>query len=261
MHSAIYTGSISHQRKGHAANGFRYSLFMLYLDLDEVDTLFDDYWLWSARGPAPARFNRSHHYGPDDVPLKDAILDLVEEHTGNRPAGRVRLLTHLSYFGYCFNPLSIYYCFDTNEELQDVVLEVSNTPWGDQHCYVLGADDNLSQHHHRYSFAKDFHVSPFMPLDMEYGCRLTPPAERLYVGLDNYRDGAKVFGSHLALERRELNHRSMAATLARDPLMTLRVVTLIHWQALKLWVKRAPYYSYIRRTDKNSEKQGLMHNG
>lgn len=257
MHSAIYKGSISHKRRGKSANRFRYSLFMMLLDLDELDTVFDDYWFWSTKGAALARLRRSDHYGDPSRPLKDCVRDLVAAKTGQRPAGRIELLTHLSYFGHCFNPLSVYYCYDEHDDLHDVVLEVSNTPWGDQHCYVLGHNDNLSRQHHRYAFNKDFHVSPFMPLDMEYACRLTPPSDRLYIALDNYREGDKVFGSHLTLDRKPLTHKNMALTLARDPLMTLRVVGLIHWQALKLWLKRAPYYSYTRK----SEKEGLIHNG
>jgi len=254
MHSAIYKGSISHRRRGKSANAFRYSLFMMLLDLDELPTVFDDYWFWSAQRAAPARFRRADHYGDPSRSLDECIRELVEHQTGERPAGRIELLTHLSYFGHCFNPLSIYYCYDDADALRDVVLEVSNTPWGEQHCYVLGHGDNLSRRYHRYAFNKDFHVSPFMPLDMEYACRLTPPGERLYVALDNYREGDKVFGSHLALEREPLTHKSMALALVRDPLVTLRVVALIHWQALKLWLKRAPYYSYTGKR----EKEGLM---
>ena len=257
MHSAIYKGSISHKRRGQSANGFRYSLFMVLLDLDELDTVFDGYWFWSTKRAAPARFRRRDHYGDPARPLADCIRELVATRTGKRPSGRIELLTHLSYFGHCFNPLSVYYCYDKDGELHDTVLEVSNTPWGEQHCYVLGHDDNLSRKHHRYAFSKDFHVSPFMPLDMEYACRLTPPGQILYMALDNYHKGDKVFGSHLTLERKPLSHANMALALVSDPLITLRVVGLIHWQALKLWLKRAPYYSYTRK----SEKEGLTHNG
>lgn len=252
MHSCIYRGTIGHTRRGEATNAFSYSLFMMLLDLDEIDTLFDPYWLWSAKRPAIARFRRKDHYGAPEMPLADTIRDLVAEKTGHRPLGPVRLLTHLSYFGRCFNPISVYYCYDERNELQDVVLEVSNTPWGEQHCYVLGQGDNESEKHHRYSFDKAFHVSPFLPMDMQYRCRLTPPADNLYIALDNYREETKVFGSHLTLERREITQGAMATTLMRDPLMTFKVVSLIHWQALKLWLKRATYYDHPNK--KNNAK-------
>lgn len=264
MHSCIYKGSISHSRRGHAANAFRYSLFMMLLDLDELETLFDPFWLWSARRAAVARFRREDHYGDPQTSLATSIRDLVEDSTGRRPHS-VRLLTHLSYFGHCFNPLSVYYCYDDQNTLQDVVLEVSNTPWGEQHCYVLANENNEAQTGHRYSFDKDFHVSPFLPMDMQYRCRLTPPADSLYIALDNHRDGSKIFGSHLALERKEITHASMATTLLRDPLMTFRVVALIHWQALRLWLKRATYYTHPSKNKTESQQkeqtEGLRHHG
>ncbi len=256
QNSCLYEGTISHQRIGHAANAFSYSLFMVLLDLDEVETIFDDYWFWSARRPAIARFRRSDHYGKPEQPLAETIRTLVASSTGTRPEGSIRLLTHLSYFGHCFNPLSIYYCFDQNERLQDVVLEVSNTPWGEQHCYVLGHDDNLATKSHHFRFNKDFHVSPFLPMEMQYNCRFTDPSEQLYVSLDNYSDDRKVFGSKLALRRREMTHANMAAALLRDPLMTLRVVALIHWQAAKLWLKRAPIFNHPSKNNKESLQNG-----
>ena len=217
---------------------------MLYLDLDELDHVFDGHWFWSTSRPAPARFRRSDHIGPPDEPLAMTVKAKIARHTGRAAPESVRILTHLAYFGHCFNPLSVYYAYDSGNRLQDVVLEVSNTPWGEQHCYVLSAEDNLSRRFHRFRFAKDFHVSPFLPMDMEYRCRLTEPGDGLYLSLDNYKAGKKVFGSQLALERREINSRNLAAALATDPFITLRVMTLIHWQAARLWLKRARFYDH-----------------
>jgi len=217
---------------------------MMLLDLDELDTVFDRYWLWSANHPAFARFRRNDHHGDPSQSLRASINDLVKEKTGRPVTGPIRLLTHLSYLGYCFNPLSVYYCFDTDGNLQDTVLEVSNTPWGQQHCYVLSAEDNRSTRYYNYCFAKDFHVSPFLAMDMTYKCRFTPPQDQLYLALNNYKDNERIFSSQLALERQEINSANMAGVLIRDPLMTLRVTTLIHWQAAKLWAKRVPYIPY-----------------
>ena len=242
--SCIYKGLVKHARYTPARNEFQYSLFMLLLDLDELDTLFEKYWLWSAQHPAFARFRRNDHFGDAREPLRTTISNLVADKTGRQVTGPIRLLTHLSYMGYCFNPLSIYYCFDADNKLQDTVLEVSNTPWGQQHCYVLSAEENRSHRHYSYRFAKDFHVSPFLTMDMIYKCRLTPPQDKLFMALDNYKDDKRIFTSQLALERREINSANMAGVLIRDPLMTLRVVTLIHWQAAKLWAKRVPYIPY-----------------
>lgn len=265
MKSCIYKGTISHSRRGQTRNSFSYSLYMLWLDLAELDSLFKPYWLWSASGPALARFRREDHFGDPSVPLDSCIRDLVAKHTGERPDGPVRLLTHLSYFGYCFNPLSVYYCYDTTETLQSVVLEVSNTPWNEQHCYVLSSQNCSSKQFHHYRFAKEFHVSPFLPMDMHYNCRLVPPDDRLYLALDNHRDGSKVFGTHLALDRQPINSRTMALALAANPLMTLKVTSLIHWQALRLWTKRAPYYRHTPpvtpEQEPTTKERGIPHHG
>jgi uncharacterized protein len=244
MHSCIYQGQLSHRRFGHARNDFRYRLFMLYVDLAELDTLFDGYWLWSTKGPAPARFHRADHHGDPGTPLDTSIRDLVAQQAGFRPAGPIRLLTHLRYFGYGFNPLSAYYCFDGDGAVSAVVLEVSNMPWREMHPYVLTAGTPVKNGGRRYEFAKAFHVSPFLPPDMNYRCTTAPPAGRLTLALENWRQDRRVFDAHLNLDRLPITAGNLARMLATDPLVTLRVTALIHWQALKLWRKKAPLYDH-----------------
>jgi len=244
MHSCIYAGSVRHRRFLPVVNEFRYSIFMMYLDLAELEHVFDRFWLWSARRPALAWFRRSDHFGEPDEPLDRSIRDLVAARTGRRPAGPVRLLTHLRYFGYCFNPVSFYYCFDAAGAIEQVVMEVNNTPWGETHCYVLprqSAEDGSAAM--TFEFEKAFHVSPFLPMDMAYRSRLTAPGETLFAGIENWRGGRKVFDAHLALGRKPISRANLARQLALDPLVTGRVISLIMWQAMKLWVKRAPYHS------------------
>lgn len=242
MHSCIYHGQVSHRRFDPVRHDFRYSLFMMYVDLAELDHLFDRYWFWSASSPAIARFSRSDHCGDAATPLDRTIRDLVEAQAGFRPSGPIRLLTHLRYFGYSFNPMSAYYCFDEGGTLEAVVLEVSNMPWRQMHPYVLTGGRPIANNGIRFEFAKTFHVSPFMPLDMRYVCKLAPPGERLALALENWRDGARRFDAHLRFERQAISSASLARVLATDPFATLRVASLIHWQALKLWRKRAPVY-------------------
>ena len=242
MHSCIYQGRVSHRRFHPVRHDFRYSMFMMYVDLAEIDQLFDGYWFWSARSPALARFKRSDHCGDAAIPLDTTIRDLVEAQAGFRPSGPIRLLTHFRYFGYNFNPMSAYYCFDKNETLEAVVLEVSNMPWRQMHPYVLSGGRPIANNGIRFEFAKTFHVSPFMPLDMRYVCKLAPPGERLALTLENWRGVTRGFDAHLSFERQDISSASLARVLATDPFATLRVTSLIHWQALKLWRKRAPIY-------------------
>ena len=116
MNSAIFEGQVRHRRTQPTGHEFVYRLFMMYLDLSELDTVFKNRWFWSARRSALARFRRENHLGDKSVSLDKAVRDLVETETGSRPRGPVRLLTNLSYFGYCFNPVSFYYCFDADDQ-------------------------------------------------------------------------------------------------------------------------------------------------
>ena len=244
MDSCIYEGRVRHTRKKPVTHKFNYRLFMMYLDLDELPTLFSRRWFWSASRPALARFRRDDHLGPIDKPLADVIRDLVERSTGKRPEGPVRLLTNLSYFGYCFNPVSFYYCFAADgETVEFIVPEVNNTPWGERDTYVLdcqhGGAKALSW---RFSPEKKMHVSPFMPMDVEYDWVLPKPTDRLSVYMANAENGTRIFDAAMHLNRKAITGWSLARVLLRFPLMTTKIIFAIHWEALRLWVKRCPLY-------------------
>lgn len=246
MHSAIYEGWVRHRRSAPVANAFRYRLFMLYLDLAELPRVFAGTPLYSNEGRACARFRRADHLGPADQPLDDAVRALVANRLHRPISGPVRLLTHLEYFRYRFNPVSFYYCFSSDAaRLEAIVAEINNTPWNEQHCYVLdcaSANPGVA----RFSFDKDFHVSPFMGMRQRYDWRFTAPGERLAVHMNNLERGDKLFDATLMLTRQPLTPRALNLALVRFPLMTARVIAAIHWQALKLWLKRCPYHPHPR---------------
>ena len=170
MKSCIYTGQVRHRRFEPTHHMFSYKLFMMYVDLAELPKLFNRRWFWSNNKFSLAWFRREDHFGKHGVKLDESIRQLVQKETGKRPRGPVRLLTHFRYFGFCFNPVSFYYCFDeADAHVETIVAEVNNTPWNDQHCYVLSENKNEGNtRNKRYRFGKDFHVSPFMDMNIDY---------------------------------------------------------------------------------------------
>jgi uncharacterized protein len=243
--NALYEGWVGHRRLRPVEHRFRYRVFMAYLDLDAVPQRVGPSWLWSTRHPALVRFRRADYLGDARIPPADAVRALVAERTGARPAGPVRLLTNLRCLGHLFNPVSFYYCFHRDgDRLEAVVAEVTNTPWGERHAYVLGALDDRGAVHERVD--KVFHVSPFMAMDHEYELSLTAPGPRVGVEIVSRRDGEVHFDASLQLERRALDPAGLRRVLRRQPAPTLAVVTRIYANAARLKLKGAPYFSHPR---------------
>ena len=257
MHSGIYEGTIRHRRFRPRPNMFEYRLFLMYLDLSELPTLFDIHPLWSVEKFNLACFRRRDHFGDPSVPLDQSVRDLVEERLGERPDGPIRLLTHLRYFGHCFNPASFYYCYDQGgSRLVSVVVEIHNTPWGERHCYVCGPEQNEhpSKQWRRHRFAKTFHVSPFIDMDISYDWRFREPADAINVHMIDYQAEERLFDASLALKRREISRSALSRLLIRYPLMTAKVVFLIYWQALRLVLKRTPFFAHPQKRDPKVER-------
>ncbi len=250
---------------------------MVYLDLDELPSVFDSIPGWSARRRALAEFRRSDHFGDPGESLRESLEALLRSRGISPPGGPIRLLTHLRYAGFVFNPVSFYYCFpsDLNAgEPEVIVAEVDNTPWGERHLYVL---PRARAEHARgasamgpsamgssvvastWEFDKAFHVSPFMPMAQRYRWRFEVPRERIRVEMLNLpaaEPGSheRSFEAHLDLERRALTPTNCLRTLAAFPWMTGKVFAGIYWNALRLWLKGTPFFSHPRG---NSEPQGV----
>lgn len=244
--SAVYEGWVRHRRFEPVAHSFRYRLFLMYLDLEELPGVLDPYPLFSARHAAPAHFCRDDFMGDSDHPLAECARDAVEAQTGNRPAGPVRLLANLRYLGHVFNPVSFYYCFDAGgERVEAIVADVNNIPWGERHPYVLARGSRrgavLSD-----ELDKDLHVSPLMGMDQTYAFRAGEPGERLSVHIESRPTGeqGKAFDATLSLRRHELSRARLAGMMARYPAMSLQTVAKIYSQSLRLKLKGARYFPH-----------------
>ena len=244
--SCVYEGWVRHRRHSPHAHAFRYRLYMMYLDLAELDQVFSGRWFWSVNGRNLAEFRRSDYLGDSRMPLAEAVRARIRE-TGRRaPDGPIRLLTHLRTFGHCFNPVTFYYCYGADgTTLDTVVAEITNTPWKERHSYVLPvaeAERHASALH--WGFRKAFHVSPFLPMQRDYAWRLTAPGRELRVHMDVLDAGTRDFDATLLLARRPLTGANLARALLRYPAMTLRVVAAIHWQAFLIFLRRNPVYDH-----------------
>lgn len=252
--SAVYEGKVRHRRFAPHAHAFDYRMAQLYLDLDEIERVFETRWLWSASHANVAEFRRADYLGPTDMPLGEAVRRCYEKATGERPSGPIRLLTHLRYFGFVFNPVSFYYCFDSDAQtLVGIVAEITNMPWRERHVYVLPVE--TARRHGRawqWDFPKSFHVSPFMSMQREYAWRFSVPDESLFVHMDVLKGKERQFDATLHLKRRALDGAALARVLWRYPLMTAQVVGVIHWQALRLWLKRNPVYDHPSKRKESS---------
>jgi DUF1365 family protein len=244
--SAIYRGTVEHGRRAQARRRFRYRLYMLYLDLDEVERLFAGRWLWGHERLGVASFHRRDYLGDPRTPLREAVLDEVQAAAGRRPDGPVRMLTVPRCLGISFNPVTFYYCHDAAGRPDAVVAEITNTPWRERHRYVVarGDDGRLAAR-----FDKQFHVSPFQPMQQTYEWWFSPPGDRLAIRMRNLEQDRAVFDAGLTMERRPWTAGELAKTLAVHPFLTAKVLFGIYFQALRTRLAGATFHPHPQRTE------------
>jgi uncharacterized protein len=240
MKSAIYTGRIRHRRFTPKTRVFNHRVTYFYIDLEEVPALFNRRFFFSSKSPSLFGFRRSAYLGPVELSLDEAVRRRVEKETGRRPSGPIRLLTQITYFGLSFNPVSFYYCFEKDgKTISHILAEITNTPWGERHTYVLTAQKSRT-----YEFEKVFHVSPFLGMDFRYRWKFSTPSEKVGVHMENRPNAALesvTFDATLGLDRRPLTARNLVFTLARQPFMTFTTLVLIYLHAAVIWMRRIPF--------------------
>lgn len=234
--SALYEGTVRHRRFDVREHEFAYRLHMAYLDLDELPTLLGGRLV--ASRPGIVRFRRSDYLGDPAVPLAESVRRLVGERLGSRPTGPIRMLANLRVLGHCFNPVAFYYCFDAaGRRPVALAAEVTNTPWGERHPYVLGRDPDGGEGTIEGHVSKRLHVSPFMGMDHVYEWSMADPDERLGVHIASRRGDRVAFDTTLSMTRRQLTRQSLARMTLRQPAMSMVVLARIYRQALILRLK------------------------
>ena len=267
--SAIYEGTVRHRRNRPKVHQFDFRFFMLLLDLDEIDTVFRWQPFWSTKRWALCRFKAQDHLKQfaASESLRDRVLAALHSNGIKKSIGPIRLLTQLSYLGYTMNPVSFFYCYSlTGNKIEAVIAEVNNTPWGEQHLYVIPADQLTSKSTIRSAdVPKEFHVSPFLDLAMNYRMAFSAPEKTLAVKIENHSISKDSLDSSLCastckhldvtmkLRRKELTAWSLNGLLVKYPAISFQVVAGIYWQALKLYLKKIPFVPHPNAIAKSTK--------
>ncbi len=238
LSSALYLGHVRHRRMGGPEHRFAYPVWYLFVDLDELSELDRSVGFFSHNRFNLTSFDDSDHMGPTRSSIRSKLVDWLRDQGVETEIGSVTLLTHARILGHVFNPVSFYFIRDGADRLRHVVAEVNNT-FGETCCYLLEVEGGTVKHEED----KRFHVSPFQPVDGRYRFRITDPGEKLTAHIDIIRNGHRVFDSTLSLQRRSMNTGSLLKTVVRHPHTGLWTLGLIHYQALRLWIKKAPFFS------------------
>jgi DUF1365 family protein len=249
VNSALYNGVIGHRRFAPRRHEFRYRIGLLYLDLSEQDAVLALSPLAGRGRFAPFSFRETDYlkaFTGKGMRLIDAVRQQVGAAIGHEPQGAVCLLTQPRSWGLSFNPVSFFYCHEADGQLAAIVCEVTNTPWRERYHYVLPAQTptSLVDFHQHFAVAKAFHVSPFLPRDLEYRMSFSPAAQSLGVHMADWQGNEKLFDATLNLRREPLDCRSLHRYLRRFPWMTAKTALAIYWQALRLLLKRAPIFPH-----------------
>ena len=222
---------------------------MVFFDISKIDKMMKKSFIFNKNRFAIASFFRKDYHGDINKSLDSSVRETIKTKTGIAISGPIRILAHLRYFGYCFNPVCFYYCYNQDDtNLIMIMAEVTNTPWNERHCYFITERNNKS---FNQKHKKEFHVSPFWGMDHDYSWNFTQPGKSINVHMQNYKDGDRVFDATLLLNNRvKLTSNSLLLHSLRFPLITVSVFMRIHFQAIKLWIRGATFFNHPKFSEK-----------
>jgi uncharacterized protein len=253
----LFVGSLRHRRFSPVAHAFRYPVFQVLIDVDRTEELMAGSRLLSHNRWGWAAYDDRDHLGDPSRPLRERVVRDAERAGVRLEDGPIFLLTNLRYLGYAFNPVSFYYCYAPSGGIQAVLAEVNNTFGGSHSYWLTGARPEGARGPLRFTASKALHVSPFMPMSLDYEFVLTPPGERLVAHIATWQRGRRTFEATLALGRRPWTAREIRRVLLRHPFMTGKVVAAIHFEALRLFLKGATFHPnpHLPVTERPSDRR------
>jgi len=255
MESALYVGTVRHRRFEPVGHEFSYPLFMAFLEIDRIPELMKASSLTSYERFNWASFREKDHFGDPALPLRARLKEDAAKHGITLPEGQIFLLTHLRYLGYNFNPISLFYCYDPDGKLETILAEVNST-FGESHNYWLThANLDSSSTARIYRSDKAMHVSPFMPMDLDYLFVMPDPGAHLIAHMKTLAGEKSIFDATLSLQSHPWNAASIRRVLLLFPWVTAKVIAAIHWEALRLFLKKVPVFTHPERIGKDRHER------
>lgn len=236
LSSAVYSGEVRHRRFGDKPHRFNYGMYMMAIDLDELDSVCQQSLVFGNKWYNPIRFCEKDYLKSEPGTLKQRISNKVQQLGGKWQGEKVVMMAQCRCLGIYFSPINFYFCYDTQGDCQYLLAEVSNTPWNQRHYYLIDLAGSCKTD-------KVFHVSPFMEMNMQYHWKIMAPQSKVMVHIENHQQ-TKVFDATLAMSRQEITPKSLLKTWLSTPMMTGKMIVGIYWQALKLFWKRVPFIAH-----------------
>lgn len=257
----IYKGEVVHKRFHPKKHAFNYPLAMILVDVDTIESSFKQSRWWSLE-----RFNLISFYRKDYIQseritnsdisnrsISEVVSEKIFDDCGEQFKGSVKILTNPRFFGYVFNPVSFYLCYDENNQIKYILSQINNTPWNERYTYVHRVPSH-SGSKMVFEFDKEFHVSPFMPMNLNYTWKFILDNNQVDIHMALFDSGVKQFVASMRAKYSPFTAINMFKLPVEFPMQTLRIVWRIYWHALRLWMKKIPFYEHPNSHEPKSNK-------